>query len=98
MGSEKNARRHTRSAIRLAWLYCLLLTLPGLVFAALLFYQHHIDVAPALLLGGCLLLYLVLVAAALIEGMGRPLQTLSNVVSSLREGDLSLCACRGRTS
>jgi nitrogen fixation/metabolism regulation signal transduction histidine kinase len=92
MGSEKNARRHTRSAIRRAWLYCLLLTLPGLVFAALLFYQHHIDVAPALLLGGCLLLYLVLVAAALIEGMVRPLQTLSNVVSSLREGDYSFRA------
>ena len=92
MGSEKNARRRTRSAIRRAWLYCLLLTLPGLVFAALLFYQHHIDVAPALLLGGCLLLYLVLVAAALIEGMVRPLQTLSNVVSSLREGDYSFRA------
>src|ERR1017187_2935618 len=92
MGSEKNARRHTRSAIRRAWLYCLLLTLPGLVFAALFFYQHHIDVAPALLLGGCLLLYLVLVAAALIEGMVRPLQTLSNVVSSMREGDFSFRA------
>jgi nitrogen fixation/metabolism regulation signal transduction histidine kinase len=41
---------------------------------------------------GCLLLYLVLVAAALIEGMIRPLQTLSNVVSSLREGDYSFRA------
>jgi two-component system nitrogen regulation sensor histidine kinase NtrY len=92
MGSEKNGRRRTRSAIRRAWLYCLLLTLPGLVFVALLFYQHHIDVAPALLLGGCLLLYLVLVAAALVEGMVRPLQTLSNVVSSLREGDYSFRA------
>ena len=82
MGSDKNARRRRRSAIRRAWLYCLLLTLPTLVSAALLFYQHHIDVAPALLLAGCLLLYLVLVAAGLIEGMVRPLQTLSNVVSS----------------
>src|ERR1039457_6166947 len=97
MGSDKNARRRRRSAIRRAGLYCLLLTLPTLVSAALLFYQHHIDVAPALLLAGCLLLYLVLVAAGLIEGMTRPLQTLSNVVSSLREGDYSFRA-RGAAS
>ena len=37
-------------------------------------------------------MYLVLVAAALIEGLIRPLQTLSNVVSSLREGDYSFRA------
>ena len=92
MGSEKHARRRRRSAIRRAWLYCLLLTLPALVFAALLLYQHPIDLAPALLIAGCLLLYLVLMAAALIEGMVRPLQTLSNVVSSLREGDYSFRA------
>jgi nitrogen fixation/metabolism regulation signal transduction histidine kinase len=46
----------------------------------------------ALLLLICLLLYLLLVAAALIEGLVRPLQTLSNVVSSLREGDYSFRA------
>ena len=44
------------------------------------------------MMGGCLLLYLVLVTAALIEGLIRPLQTLSNVVSSLREGDYSFRA------
>ena len=44
------------------------------------------------MMGGCLLLYLVLVAAALIEGLIRPLQTLSNVVSSMREGDYSFRA------
>jgi hypothetical protein len=54
-----------------------------------LFYQKEISLAPALLLVGCLLLYLLLVAAALVEGLIRPLQTLSNVVSSLREGDYS---------
>ena len=37
-------------------------------------------------------MYLVLVAAALIEGLIRPLQTLSNVVSSMREGDYSFRA------
>src|SRR6202034_4928283 len=50
------------------------------------------SLAPALLLVGCLLLYLVVVAAALVEGLIRPIQTLSNVVSSLREGDYSFRA------
>jgi len=47
-----------------------------------------VSLAPALLLAACLLLYLALAAAALIEGLIRPLQTLSNVVSSLREATI----------
>jgi nitrogen fixation/metabolism regulation signal transduction histidine kinase len=78
--------------VRRAWLYCLLLTVPSLLFAAFYLYQKDISLAPALLLIGCLLLYLVVVAAALVEGLIRPLQTLSNVVSSLREGDYSFRA------
>jgi nitrogen fixation/metabolism regulation signal transduction histidine kinase len=66
--------------------------LPSLLFAAFYFYQKDISLAPALLLIGCLLLYLVIVAAALVDGLIRPLQTLSNVVSSLREGDYSFRA------
>jgi len=92
MAYEKSIRRHNRSAIRRAWLYCFLLALPALIFAAILLYQRHITLAPAILVGGCLLLYLLLLAAALIESMTRPLQTLSNVVSSLREGDYSFRA------
>jgi two-component system nitrogen regulation sensor histidine kinase NtrY len=84
--------RRRRSAVRRAWLYCLLLTLPGLIFTAVYLYQKEISLAPALLLIGCLLLYLVVVAAALVEGLVRPIQTLSNVVSSLREGDYSFRA------
>jgi two-component system nitrogen regulation sensor histidine kinase NtrY len=84
--------RRRRSAVRRAWLYCLLLTLPALIFVAVYFYQKEISLAPALLLAGCLLLYLVVVAAALVEGLVRPIQTLSNVVSSLREGDYSFRA------
>jgi two-component system nitrogen regulation sensor histidine kinase NtrY len=91
MGDEKGVRRR-RSAVRRAWLFCLLLALPALVFAGLLFYWQQVSFAPALLLSGCLLLYLALVAAALIEGVMRPLQTLSNVVASLREGDYSFRA------
>jgi nitrogen fixation/metabolism regulation signal transduction histidine kinase len=92
MASDRHARRRRRSAVRRAWLYCLLLTLPAFVLAALFLYKHPIDLAPALLLGGCLLIYLVLVASALVEGLVRPLQTLTNVVSSLREGDYSFRA------
>jgi two-component system, NtrC family, nitrogen regulation sensor histidine kinase NtrY len=92
MGYDKQARRRRRSVVRRAWLYCFLLMLPAFVLAVLFLYKHPIDLAPTLLLAVCLLLYLVLVAAALVEGMVRPLQTLSNVVSSLREGDYSFRA------
>jgi len=92
MGSEKGKRRRRRSVVRRAWLYCLLLALPALVLAAFFLRRQQVAFAPALLLSCCLLLYFVLVAAALIEGMIRPLQTLSNVVSSLREGDYSFRA------
>ncbi|MGD0889999.1 MAG: ATP-binding protein [Terracidiphilus sp.] len=89
---DKQVHRRGRSAVGRAWLYCLLLGLPTLIFAGILIYQQRVTLAPMLLLLGCLLLYLVLVAAALIESMIRPLQTLSNVVSSLREGDYSFRA------
>jgi nitrogen fixation/metabolism regulation signal transduction histidine kinase len=92
MGSEKGVRRRRRSVVRRAWLFCLLLALPALVLAAFSLHRQQVSLAPSLLLGGCLLLYLALVAAALIEGMIRPLQTLSNVVSSMREGDYSFRA------
>ena len=92
MASEKAVRRRPRSAVGRAWLYCLLLTLPAFLLAAIFLYQKEITVAPALLVIGCLMLYLVVIAAALVEGLVRPLQTLSNVVSSLREGDYSFRA------
>jgi nitrogen fixation/metabolism regulation signal transduction histidine kinase len=92
MDYKRDGRRHRRSAVRRAWLYCLLLTLPALVFAGLFLYQRQISLAPVLLLAACLLIYMALLTAALIEGMVRPLQTLSNVVSSLREGDYSFRA------
>ena len=89
---RRQLRRRRRSAVRRAWLYCLFLSLPAFAFFAILLYQHQISAAPTILLAGCLLLYLALVAASLIEGLIRPLQTLSNVVSSLREGDYSFRA------
>ena len=92
MAYERRVRRRRRPAVRRAWLYCLFLSLPTLIFGAIFLFQHRMALAPGLLLAGCLLLYLLLVAAALIEGLIRPLQTLSNVVSSLREGDYSFRA------
>ena len=74
------------------WICCLLLSLPALAMAALLLYRQQISLAPALLIVGCLLLYSALISASLIEGVTRPLQTLSNVVASLREGDYSFRA------
>ncbi|MGA9070469.1 MAG: ATP-binding protein, partial [Terracidiphilus sp.] len=85
-------RRSRRSVVRRAWLYCLLMSAPALAFAGLYLFLQQISFAPSLLLIGCLLLYLALIAAALIESMTRPLQTLSNVVASLREGDYSFRA------
>lgn len=92
MAYEKGVRRRRHSAVRRAWLYCLLLSLPSLIAVAIFLYQRRVSLAPAILLAGSLLLFLLLVAAALIESLIRPLQTLSNVVSSLREGDYSFRA------
>ncbi len=92
MTKDKGRRKHRRSATRRASLYCVLLALPALLFAAILLYRSNFSVGPAILLVVCLLLYLGLISAALIESMIRPLQTLSNVVASLREGDYSFRA------
>ncbi len=88
----KAGRRRQRSAVRRAWIHCLWLSLPALLFAAILLYRENIGAAPALLLACCLLLYLLLMAASMVESLVRPLQTLSNVVASLREGDYSFRA------
>ncbi len=78
--------------MRRAWLYCLFLTVPALALAALFAFRAHFGAAGWMTLGASLLLYFALVSAALVESLTRPLQTLSNVVSSLREGDYSFRA------
>jgi nitrogen fixation/metabolism regulation signal transduction histidine kinase len=92
MGSEKNLRRRPRSALRRTRLFCFLLALPALALAGVFIYRHSIELPSAILLIACLILYLLIVTAALLEGVARPLQTLSNVLSSLREGDYSFRA------
>src|SRR5947207_7478093 len=94
---ERGVRRRHRSAVRRAWLYCLFLSLPTFLFAGILIVRAQISLAPAILIACCLLLYLSLISGALIESLVRPLQTLSNVVASLREGDYSFRA-RGAMS
>ncbi|HEY1649228.1 MAG TPA: ATP-binding protein [Terracidiphilus sp.] len=92
MAYEKQVRRRKHSAIRRVWFFSLLLSLPALLAMAFFWYQRAIDLTPALLLLIALLIYLGLTASAMVEGLVRPLQTLSNVVSSLREGDYSFRA------
>ena len=92
MANERSARRRGRSAVRRAWLYCLFMSLPTFLFAAILIVRAGVSMAPTILIACCLLLYLSLIAGALIESLVRPLQTLSNVVASLREGDYSFRA------
>jgi nitrogen fixation/metabolism regulation signal transduction histidine kinase len=92
MAYEKQPRRRKYSAIGRVWLYCLLLSLPALVITAVFVFQHRIGLTAALVIAGALLLYLALTGSALVDTLVRPLQTLSNVVSSLREGDYSFRA------
>ena len=97
MAYEVHLRKRKRSALGRAWLFSLLLALPTFIFAGILLYQQRVSGSAIILLLSCLLIYFALVAGSLIEGMMRPLQTLSNVVSSLREGDYSFRA-RGAAS
>jgi two-component system, NtrC family, nitrogen regulation sensor histidine kinase NtrY len=92
MANDRGARKRSRSAVRRAWLYCLLMALPTFLFAGILIIRAQIGLAPTILIACCLLLYLSLIAGALIDSLVRPLQTLSNVVASLREGDYSFRA------
>ncbi len=97
MAYEPKARRRTRQVVRRAWLYTLLLSLPAFLSLTIFFFDRQLGLAPALLVAVCLLIYLAFVAAALVDNFVRPLQTLSNVVASLREGDYSFRA-RGAAS
>lgn len=92
MASDRGARHGRRSVIRRAWLQCLLLCLPALAFTGIFLYEGRLSPAVAASLAAGILLYLGITAAALIDGVVRPLQTLSNVVASLREGDYSFRA------
>ena len=92
MAYETRPRRRARQVIRRVWLYSFLLCLPALVFLAVFFFESQIEFMPTVLISACLLIYLAICASTLVDSVSRPLQTLSNVVSSLREGDYSFRA------
>jgi two-component system nitrogen regulation sensor histidine kinase NtrY len=58
MDSKKLVRRRRRSAVRRAWLYCLFMALPALIFATILLYQRDFTLVPSLLILGSLSIYL----------------------------------------
>ena len=70
--------KRRRQATRRAWLISLLLAAPALVSVGIFFFERQLDLAPALLLGICLLIYIAFCASALVDTFVRPLQTLSN--------------------
>src|SRR5271163_2635315 len=77
-------------------LLCLCIAGPGFVLAAVLLWRAHVSGGAAtILLGGVALLSLI-AAGLLMEQIIRPLQTLANVVSALRESDYSFRARGGR--
>lgn len=86
-----------RQAVRRAWLISLLLTSPAVILLSIFFFERQLDLVPALLIAICLLIYIAFCTSAFVDSFVRPLQTLSNVVYSLREGDYSFRA-RGAAS
>ena len=72
--------------------FCLLIAAPAFVLAAVLLWQAKVSgTMAATLLGGAAFFSLI-AASLLMEGIIRPLQTLANVVSALRESDYSFRA------
>ena len=78
--------------MRRTWLYCFCLVLPALAGAVYLVRREHFQAVSALIVLLSLAVYALLISSALVESTVRPLQTLSNVVASLREGDYSFRA------
>lgn len=78
-------------------MHSFLLFLPALVLATVLVVQGHLSTMAVVLLVAILALYFLFVVLSLTETFSRPLQTLTNVVFSLREGDFSFRA-RGARS
>src|ERR1700684_237498 len=100
-GSDSGSRAHLRSAKhrdrigpferRIRFL-CLFVAAPGFVLAAILLWQGKFSTGMVwTLLGGAALLSLI-AGGLLMEQIIRPLQTLANVVSALRESDYSFRA------
>src|SRR5580704_7772840 len=71
---------------------CLFIAAPAFVLAAILLWQANVSSNTAATLLGFVALLSLIAAGMLMEQIIRPLQTLANVVSSLRESDYSFRA------
>jgi len=79
-------------ALRRIGFHGLLLAMPTLLTLAFLTQGFKLDGLASLLVCVVFLAYFLVVLASLVSVMNRPLQTLSNVISALREGDYSFRA------
>jgi two-component system, NtrC family, nitrogen regulation sensor histidine kinase NtrY len=87
---------HTTPFERRVRILCFLIAAPALILAAILLWRAKFSGnMMAVLLGGAAILSLI-AAGVLMEQIVRPLQTLANVVSALRESDYSFRARGGR--
>ena len=73
-------------------LFCLLIAAPAFVLAAILLWQAKVSGTTATTLLGGAAFFSLIAASLLMEEIVRPLQTLANVVSALRESDYSFRA------
>jgi two-component system nitrogen regulation sensor histidine kinase NtrY len=73
-------------------LFCLLIAAPAFVLAAILLWQAKVSGTTATTLLGGAAFFSLIAASLLMEQIIRPLQTLANVVSALRESDYSFRA------
>ena len=93
--SQKHSDRTTPFERRIRIL-CLFIAAPAFVLAAILLWQANARRHDARLLLGLVAFLSLIAAGMLMEQIIRPLQTLANVVSALRESDYSFRARGGR--
>src|SRR5580700_11241340 len=95
---DSGSRRHDRNTPfeRRIRVLCLLIAAPGFVLAFILLWRANASRSTMWTLLGLVGLLSLIAAGVLMEEIIRPLQTLANVVSSLRESDYSFRARGGR--
>ena len=95
---DSGSRRHDRNTPfeRRIRVLCLLIAAPGFVLALILLWRANASRTTMWTLLGLVALLSLIAAGLLMEEIIRPLQTLANVVSALRESDYSFRARGGR--
>ena len=93
--SHKHAGPTTPFERRIRFL-CLLIAAPAFILAGILLWRADFSQTMTITILGLVALLSLIAAGVLMEEIVRPLQTLANVVSSLRESDYSFRARGGR--